>query len=457
MLNRALTISIIAIFFLLGIQGVWLYRLIDSEKDDYRNKAETILKEAVNKELNSRMKRISESDGFSVIISDNIPDGDKHNSNNIENIGTVRNQFTKVSIEAALQDAYKNDLPLDIDTLSGYFATLLKEEGKETNFKLTYLDSATSKTYSTENKSVFKNVLIKSSFETSFPISISKDLIVSAHILYPPTVFKGDLLIMLISSLVLTIFIMVSIVLQTRMLYKQVSLAKVKENITHFLTHELRSPLQSSITNLEVAEMADSKTAPYFLGKSKEQLYFLNGLIENILDINKFEKRQAPLKKKLFNINEAIDPHIARHNVDPKKSIEITKQIPDGGEEIYGDELHISNAIGNLIDNAIKYSDDSVKINVSTRKEGKYFYISVEDNGIGIPKEEQAKVFEKFYRGSKKEHAQKGKGFGLGLNYVMWVVRAHKGKITLVSEVGKGSTFTLSINCEHGKEDTSGR
>ncbi len=158
MLNRALTISIIAIFFLLGIQGVWLYRLIDSEKDDYRAQTVSILKEAVNKEFNSRMKRISKNDGFSVIISDNIPEEVKQNSQNIENLGTVRNQFTKVSIEAALQDAYKNDLPLDIDTLSGYFATLLKEEGKETNFKLTYLDSATSKTYSTENTTVFQNV-----------------------------------------------------------------------------------------------------------------------------------------------------------------------------------------------------------------------------------------------------------------------------------------------------------
>jgi len=104
MLNRALTISIIAIFFLLGIQGVWLYRLIDSEKVAYRNQTESILKEAVNKELNSRLRKISKSDGFSVIISDNIPDGDKHNSDNIEDIGTARNQFTKVSIEAALQD-----------------------------------------------------------------------------------------------------------------------------------------------------------------------------------------------------------------------------------------------------------------------------------------------------------------------------------------------------------------
>lgn len=455
MLNRALTISIVAIFFLLGIQGVWLYRLIDSEKVDYRNQTESILKDAVNKELNSRLKKISKRNDFSVVISNNLP-SDIQDKGKIQDIDLKGDkQFTKVSIEEALQEAYKNTLPLNIDSLSALFSKKMISDGKITNYILKYSDSKTISTC--EYQSKVSAFFISSGFDIELPLTTSKDLIVLAHIDYPASVFKGDLLIMLLSSLALTIFIMVSIVLQTRMLYKQVSLAKVKENITHFLTHELRSPLQSSITNLEVAEMADSKSAPYFLGKSKEQLYFLNGLIENILDINKFEKRQAPLKKKVFNIHEAIDPHIARHNVDPKKSIVITTQIPIGGDEIYGDELHISNAIGNLIDNAIKYSNDSVRINVSTRKEGKYFYISVEDNGIGIPKEEQAKVFEKFYRGSKKEHAQKGKGFGLGLNYVMWVVRAHKGKITLVSEVGKGSTFTLSINCEHGKEDTSSR
>jgi len=258
-------------------------------------------------------------------------------------------------------------------------------------------------------------------------------------------------------SLVLTIFILVSIILQTRMLFKQVSLAKLKENITHFLTHELRSPLQASITNLEVGEMADAQTAPYFLGKAKEQLYFLNGLIENILDINKFEKRQAPLNKTLFNINEAIEPHIARHNVESKKNVSITTDITAGQENIYGDQLHISNAIGNLIDNAIKYSNDIVNIKISTKIDGKYFHIAVEDNGIGIPKDELSKVFEKFYRVNKREHSQKGKGFGLGLNYVNWVVKSHKGKVLLTSEVGVGSKFTLLINNEHGKEDSAGR
>ncbi|HBZ35505.1 MAG TPA: hypothetical protein DEO33_03670 [Rikenellaceae bacterium] len=454
MLNRALTISIIAIFLLLAIQGIWLYRLIDSEKIKYRAQTEEILKDAIDKELNSRLIKLSSIDNFSVTISNKMPSDIRIDSGIVKNINLQDDKnFTKVSIEEALQDAYKNILPLNIDTLSSFFSKKLIEEGKITNYILTYSDPQKSyKTeYTKQNKSFF---LFSSNFNLTVPLNTAKDMIIKAHITYPPTVFKGDLLIMLLASVALTIFIMISIVLQTRMLYKQVTLAKVKENITHFLTHELRSPLQSSITNIEVAEMADSKSAPYFLGKSKEQLYFLNSLIENILEINKFEKKQTPLDKKVFNIREAINPHIARHNVNPKKDIKIITNIPEGSEEVYGDMLHISNAIGNLIDNAIKYSNDSVIINISTYKEGKYFSISIEDNGIGIPKEEQSKVFEKFYRGTKKEHAQKGKGFGLGLNYVMWVVKAHKGKVTLVSEVGKGSTFTLSIKSDHGKENT---
>jgi len=459
MLNRALSISIIAILLLLALQGVWLFRIIDTEKNDFKKQTEQVLKEAINKELNSRLIKISRSKKFSISLSNTPPAAGKYQKNDFQSINLKKEnkEFTKVSIEEALQQAYKNSLPLNLDTLSYYFSTMLADLDKSSSFILKYTASDSSKVI--EFKSGLKKTpLLNSYFELSIPLISSKELIVDAKIFYPNSVLKGDLLTILLLSLVLTIFILLSIIMQTKMLYKQVSLAKVKENITHFLTHELRSPLQASITNLEVGEMADIKTAPYFLGKAKEQLYFLNGLIENILDINKFEKRQAPLNKSLFNINEAIEPHIARHNVESKKSVAITTDITAGQEYVYGDKLHISNAIGNLIDNAIKYSNESVNIKISTRQEGKFFRISVEDNGIGIPKDEQSKIFEKFYRVNKREHSQKGKGFGLGLNYVMWVVKSHKGKILLTSEVGVGSKFTLLlINNEHGKEDSTGR
>jgi signal transduction histidine kinase len=461
MLNRALTFSIIAILFLLALQGVWLFRLIENEKTRLRNQTDYILKDAINKELEERLTAIrdgSQNKNFRVVISNNFSPDENSGSKNKPsvNVADTTQTITKVTLEEALQEIYKKINPLKIDKLVEIFSKSLSEAEILTGFNLAYStpDTVIRRSYS----KIKTNILFFNPYFTlESPLTVSKDLMVTAEIFYPRSVFKGDLLTILILSLIVTLFIFFSIVMQTRMLYKQVSLAKVKENITHFLTHELRSPLQSSITNLEVGEMAEGDNSKYFLGKAKEQLYFLNGLIENILDINKFEKRQAPLNKAMFDINEAIEPHIVRHSVDAKKSVTITASVEPETQMVYGDKMHITNAIGNLIDNAIKYSNDPVVINVNTKTGDRFYQISVEDNGIGIPKEEQSKVFEKFYRVSKREHSQKGKGFGLGLTYVMWVVKAHKGKIELESEVGKGSKFTLSLKLEeNGTENSTG-
>lgn len=458
MLNRALTFSTIAILFLLGLQAIWLFKIIDNERSEFEKQTETILKESIKKELNLRLENFNQKRNFRVVLS-NSYNNEQANSSNVQVIDAKDSKqgVTNVSLEEVLQELYKDDAPLNLDTLALFFSNSLEKARKATNFILTYssLDTVNRAHYSNQ-KAGF--IFITPSFETTIPLTASKELIINAEVFYPKSVFKGDLIVLLILSLVVTIFILFSIIMQTRMLYRQVSLAKIKENITHFLTHELRSPLQSSITNLEVGEMATGENSGYFLLKAKEQLYFLNGLIENILDINKFEKRHATINRSLFNINEAIDPHIARHNINPNKSITINSTVCPGSEFIYADKPHITNAIGNLIDNAIKYSNHPVEINISVNCNNKYCNIEVEDNGIGIPKEEQAKVFEKFYRVSKREHSQKGKGFGLGLSYVTWVVKTHKGKISLESEVGKGSKFTLSLKKEeHGTKDTIGR
>jgi signal transduction histidine kinase len=194
--------------------------------------------------------------------------------------------------------------------------------------------------------------------------------------------------------------------------------------------------------------MTQGENSSFFLEKSREQLYLLNSLIENILDINKFEKKQTPLNKESFDVREVIEPHIVRHQTTKGKEISIKTEISEGAETLFGDKLHITNAVGNLIDNAVKYSGEKTEIIVSAVCDTQYCHIAVKDNGIGIPKEEQSKVFEKFYRIGKKEHSQKGKGFGLGLTYVMWVLKAHKGRVSLSSEPSKGSTFTLSFKKE---------
>ncbi|NTU95623.1 MAG: hypothetical protein HGA52_06185, partial [Bacteroidales bacterium] len=256
MLNRALSISIIAILFLLSLQGAWLVRIIENEKTKFKTDAEKILKDATNKELNTRLKTLNQSN-FSVVLSNNFSPDKVSSNTKVQTLDISKSRpYTKVTLEEALQEAYKDDFPLNLDTLSAIFSRLLAKEQKSTNYKLAYISSDTTKIIESEktNTNIF---FLNSSFETTLPLTVSKDLSIKATIFYPRTVFKGDLLTILILSLVLTIFILFSIVMQTRMLYKQVSLAKLKENITHFLTHELRSPLQSSITNLEVGQMAD--------------------------------------------------------------------------------------------------------------------------------------------------------------------------------------------------------
>ena len=111
---------------------------------------------------------------------------------------------------------------------------------------------------------------------------------------------------------------------------------------------------------------------------------------------------------------------------------------------VYGDADHLSNMISNLIDNAIKYSPKNPTIKVTTAVEGKYVRICIADNGIGISKEDRRHIFENFYRVSTGDRHDV-KGFGIGLNYVLQVVKAHKGKVGIESEVGKGSTFIIRL------------
>lgn len=450
MLNRSLFFSVAAVLFLLILQGLWLYRIIDNEQKELKSKVITIVEESTKKELDSRIQSLMKRGGKSINISlkqstvnnTNFDSINKIDSRDVSTHKTKKN-VSNISMEEALQEMIKKDFPPQIDTLNRLFGSLLEEKGIFTNYKLQLFINDTENSVEESNYKAIP--IIKPYFQTEYPITISKDIVVRATVYFPISMIKGDLLSILAISLALTIFILFIIFTQIRMIYKQVSMAKLKENVTHFFTHELRSPLQSSLTNLEVAELMDGDSSKLFLQKSKEQLYFLNKLIENILSLNKFEKKHTLINREKFNIIEAIEPHIERYKLNTEKSISID-YIPNPEiETINADKLHIFNAIGNLVDNAVKYSGESVKIVICVDTYKSHIRISVKDNGFGIPKNEQSKIFEKFYRVKRADHSKTGRGFGLGLNYVKWVVKAHNGAIQLESEPGLGSNFSLLI------------
>ncbi|MEP6724256.1 MAG: ATP-binding protein, partial [Bacteroidota bacterium] len=119
-------------------------------------------------------------------------------------------------------------------------------------------------------------------------------------------------------------------------------------------------------------------------------------------------------------------------------------QLNATADLIEGDEIHFTNLISNLVDNAVKYSKDNLVIKITTLNTGKHIQVRIEDNGIGMNKETQKRIFEKFYR-AHTGNVHNVKGFGLGLSYVKTMIDAHGGKIKVESAAGKGTTFIIDM------------
>ena len=163
------------------------------------------------------------------------------------------------------------------------------------------------------------------------------------------------------------------------------------------------------------------------------------------LGLARLDKKDFQLKLIQLNINDMV--HTAAENSRLRaneKGGKIVVNINSKNSQIEGDENHISNVLHNLIDNAIKYSGEVPEITIETRDTKTGVKVGIQDNGIGISKEDQKRIFEKFYRVSTG-NLHDVKGFGLGLSYVKAIMDAHKGEISVSSELGKGSLFSVSF------------
>ena len=171
----------------------------------------------------------------------------------------------------------------------------------------------------------------------------------------------------------------------------------------------------------------------------------LSVLVESILQTSILDKGEFKLKLSQVNIHEIIEQAIQNTQllIDQRHG-NITKELDASHCIMQADKVHLTNIIFNLIDNAIKYSSENPKITVSTEDTSTGIEISIKDNGIGISKENQRKIFDKFYR-VPTGNVHNVKGFGLGLSYVRAVVEKHGGLISVESELGKGSTFKIKL------------
>jgi two-component system phosphate regulon sensor histidine kinase PhoR len=173
----------------------------------------------------------------------------------------------------------------------------------------------------------------------------------------------------------------------------------------------------------------------------------MNRQVETILRASQLEKQEVDLSLKPLHVHEVIKDVLDNFVLQlEEKGGKAELLLNASNDLIHADEVHFSNLINNLVDNAVKYSKENVpvRLKISTQSNAKKLTIRVEDNGIGMNKEAVKRAFEKFYR-AHTGNIHNVKGFGLGLSYVKTMVDAHGGEVKLESVLGKGSTFTIEL------------
>ena len=254
---------------------------------------------------------------------------------------------------------------------------------------------------------------------------------------------------MAFSSVSLTIIIILGFSFAIHIMFKQKRLSQIKNDFVNNMTHELKTPISTiSLASQMLKDDSipiESKNLTYISNIIDDESKRLSYQVEKVLKTALFEQGQIKLKRRELNIHKIIENVIKNFNIQVKsRKGELVKSLEANNPILFIDEVHITNIIFNLLDNAVKYSSEEPKIKVSTQQAKNGICISVADQGIGIKKQDQKRIFDQFYRVSTG-NVHDVKGFGLGLSYVKKIVEAHGGEINLKSEFKKGTTFEIFI------------
>ncbi|MDR0370712.1 MAG: HAMP domain-containing histidine kinase [Prevotellaceae bacterium] len=254
---------------------------------------------------------------------------------------------------------------------------------------------------------------------------------------------------MIVPTVVLLVLVLAIFVVAIIIIFRQKRLDNMKNDFVNNMTHEFKTPI--STISLASQMLQDpgvgktSETLKHISNVIKDETKRLSFQVEKVLQMAILEKEKTILEFNEIRINHLIEDVISNFSIKVNaKGGKIIPKLNAENDLVYVDEIHFTNVIFNLMDNALKYSDRPLLLNIETRNEKQKLLIGIEDNGIGISKEDLKKIFEKFYRVSTG-NLHNVKGFGLGLSYVKRMVDAHKGTIKVESELNIGTKFTISI------------
>lgn len=285
-----------------------------------------------------------------------------------------------------------------------------------------------------------------SDLTTNFiPLNSDSSRVVQGSLSSPQLLILMPLWPLLLSLGLMFLLIACCVFYQVKIIFMQRRLSQFQQDFTYAMIHDMKSPLNSIFMGAHILstgkiEENPEKKKKYLCAISDECNHLLT-LSNRVILLTQMEKDELQLHKETVMLEPLIDDLIEKFRLKVHKPVEFSKAFHHC-HSVYADAFCLREILSNLIDNAIKYSGETVKINITCEEENNCTKIKVRDNGLGIPFKEQNKIFDKFERADAGKRSNAG-GFGLGLSYVQRVMTAHSGKVSLESIENKFSEFTL--------------
>ena len=418
-------ITIISIFLALTLQGIWLRNSFYLYKNQLEKSINNLFAKATLEEATSHFSE--------------LPKGTKF-------LGAPRTKKTGTYPEVTylLESLGTYGITNNINRLDSIFKEMLFEHKIKTDLYIEKIKNGNI-VETTRQGNIKRFGIIRTQ---PIPIKLDNSSNVQAIITIPYYNIFRQMLILIIATAIMMIFIIGCIVHQIKIISKLNKISQIREDFSYAMVHDMKTPLSSILSALNFLQGGRLDNKPEmkekFFNIAKDEADHLLTLTNKILTISKLENNKLEMNCEIVMLEPLLLKLSEKFKAKSPKPV--TFKFDLVAESIYADAEYIEEVFCNMIDNSIKYSNDSVDIKISSSENSKYSIIKIYDNGLGMNEDDQLKIFNKYERAyasrKKKTYAS---GFGLGLNFVQQVIEAHKGKIIVNSVEGEFTEFIIYL------------
>ena len=422
------SITILGLSIILLVQFVWLANSYNFVRDELKIQSTNMLEQAVMEETFSRLQH--------------LPIGTKVKSRTEEDKGKNLPEF--VYMQESLEELKS---PIILDSINHIYKQLLLKNNYPSECMISISKKDTIVQYiGNKPYSLF-------SLQTDkVPLRKDYSIVIQAQFTNPNGLFFGKMGLLLISTTILLIFVVFCIIYQVRIISKMNTISQIREDFSYAMVHDMKTPLSTIMMIQDMLESGRLDNRPEIKNKymsiAKSETDHLFALTNKILTISKLENHKLEMNKTEVELTPIIEKLTEKFKAKAQKPVNFIISLQ--AKTAYADNDYVSEVLSNLIDNAIKYSKESVEIHITTEESERYTILKVRDNGLGISEADQKVIFQKYERAAAARRSRRNgaSGFGLGLNFVDQVIKAHEGRIFVNSTEGEFTEFTIYLPLE---------